>query len=159
MIRTLFAAFALLSVALPSFAQVPDVKIVTATATATPAVVAPGGKGVWRVMLTVNPAFHINAHVPGDKLLIPTTFAVGKTPGVSFGPPQFPAPKTLRTPSSKRRLRVYVGASTIMIPFKVASTAHPGPLTLTGTVHYQGCTASACFPPDSADIKAQVTVK
>ncbi|MDQ2800753.1 MAG: protein-disulfide reductase DsbD N-terminal domain-containing protein [Armatimonadota bacterium] len=160
MTRFFCAALLLLCVcATPTLAQMPPTSIVTTTASATPAALAPGGRGTLRITLSINPRFHVNAHDPRNKMLIPTTLSLGKTSGVVFGPPQFPVAKTVRGADGKNPLLVYVGTATITVPFKVAKTAAAGARTLTGTVNYQGCTAVACFPPDSAAIKAQVTVK
>lgn len=159
MTRFFCAALLLYGCAMPTLAQMPPTPIVTTTASATPAALAPGGRGTLRITLSVNPRFHINAHDPRNKMLIPTTLSLGKTLGVVFGPPQFPVPKAIQTPDSKHPLLVYVGTATIIVPFKVARTARAGALGLTGTVNYQGCTAASCFPPDSTDFKAQVTVK
>ena len=120
---------------------------------------ARGGRGVLAVTVVVAPQFHINAHTPNDPDLIPTTWSAGRTPGVTFGAAKFPAAKTIKVSYEKQPMTVYQGRTTILVPFSVAKTARPGRLAVNGTVGYQGCNATSCYPPATASVQAIVTVR
>ncbi len=148
-----------LTLLVPAHAQFGGPKVATVTATAKPATVAPGGKGVLRVTVAVGPQYHINAHAPNDPAYIATVFAGQKTPGITFGPAVYPTPKAMKLSYAPKPLLVYTGKAVISVPFTVAKTAHPGRAALTGAVSFQGCDAKSCYPPASAQVRAAVTIK
>lgn len=150
------AAFSLL---LPAHAQFGAPKVATATAKASPVSVSPGGKGVLLVTVSVGPKYHINAHQPNDPAYIATLFTTQKTPGVTYGPAKFPAPKAMKLSYAPKPLLVYTGKTVIAIPFTVARTAKRGTAHLSGAVSFQGCDAKSCYPPASAPVQASVTIK
>ena len=143
----------------PAQAQFGAPKVATVTARATPASVAPGGKGVLLVTITVGAKYHINAHKPNEPMYIPTLFVSQKTPGIIYGAAQFPAPKAMKLTYAPKPLLVYTGRTLISVPFTVAKTAKPGKMTLAGAVSFQGCDAKSCYPPASAPLQAAVAIK
>lgn len=144
---------------LPAHAQFGAPKVATVTATAKPASVAPGGRGVLVVTVAVGSNFHINAHAPNDPAYIATVFSGQKTPGITFGPPSYPTPKAMKLSYAPKPLLVYVGKAVIAIPFTVAKTAKPGKAALAGALSFQGCDAKSCYPPASAQVRAAVTIR
>ena len=163
MLRIIHSASALLLLGMmvvPTLAQGPgNVTVATVTASASPAGVTRGGKGVLAITVAVAPQFHINAHKPNDPDLIPTTFTANKIAGVTFGAAKFPTAKTIKVSYEKQPMMVYQGRTTILVPFSVAKTAKPGHLAVSGTLGYQGCNAQSCYPPASAPVSAAVTIK
>ena len=143
----------------PAHAQFGGPKVATATAISIPASVAPGGTGILLVILNVGAKYHINAHQPNDPAYIATLFAPHKTPGITFGPAHFPAPKAMKLSYAPKPLLVYVGKTVISVPFTVAKTAKRGTTALKGAVSFQGCDARSCYPPASAQVSASVTIK
>ena len=143
----------------PAQAQFGAPKVATATALAIPASVAPGGEGILLITLAVGSQYHVNAHKPNDPDYIATLFAPQKTPGITYGTPKFPAPKSMKLSYAPKPLLVYTGKTVISVPFTVAKTAKPGKTTLTGAVSFQGCDAKSCYPPASAAIRTAVTIK
>lgn len=150
------AGMALLS---PAHAQFGGPKVATVTATAKPASVVPGGRGVLLVTVAVGPQYHINAHAPNDPAYIATVFAGQKTPNVTFGTPVYPAPRAMKLSYAPKPLLVYTGRAVIAVPFTVAKTAKPGRTALAGALSFQGCDAKSCYPPASAQVRAAVTIK
>ena len=158
--KTLVALTALSSIALlPAHAQFGAPKVATVTATAKPATVMPGGRGVLLVTVAVGPQYHINAHAPNDPAYIATVFAGQKTPGITFGQAVYPTPKAMKLSYAPKPLLIYVGKAVIAVPFTVAKTAKPGRTALSGALSFQGCDAKSCYPPASAQVRAAVTVK
>jgi len=134
-------------------------KVATVTATAKPSAVAPGGRGILLVTVAVGPKYHINAHAPNDPAYIATVFAGQKTPGITFGPATYPAPKAMKLSYAPKPLLVYTGRAVISVPFTVAKTARPGKAALAGALSFQGCDAKSCYPPASAQVRAAVTIR
>ncbi len=158
-LKFLVTGAALLLGATPLVAQMPGAKIATVAAKVTPAAIAPGGKGVLHISVMVAPQFHINAHKPNDSSLIPTAFSGQGTGGIKYGAPQYPSPKSIKVSYETKPMLVYMGKATIAVPFTVPKTAKSGHITLGGSLNYQGCNASSCFPPASLPVKATVTIK
>ena len=140
-------------------AQFGGPKVATVTATAKPVAVAPGGRGVLVVTVTVGPQYHINAHVPNDPAYIATVFAGQKAPGITYGTPVYPSPHPMKLSYAAKPLLVYTGRAVIAVPFTVAKTAKPGKATLSGALSFQGCDAKSCYPPASAQVHTAVTIK
>lgn len=133
--------------------------LVRIAAASTPAVLAPGGKGVLVLTVTIKPGFHINTAAPGDPSVIPATLETKAANGITPGKPQFPAGRLLVTAAAPKPIRVYENKAVIRLPFTVAANAKPGKRTLAGVLHYQACDERVCFPPDSAPFSARVTVR
>lgn len=162
MFRSVCGAAALLCLGLgaPTLAQGPgNAKVATVTASAKPAIVARGGKGVLAITVAVSPQFHINAHTPNDPDLIPTKFTAAKTPGVTFGAAKFPAARAIKVSYETKLMMVYEGRTIILVPFTVAKSAKPGRLAVRGSLGYQGCNTTSCYPPATASVQAVVIVK
>jgi len=128
------------------------------TAVANPSVLKAGGHGAVLVTVTIAPGFHINSVKPADPNLIPTKLAMSKLPGFSFGQVSYPPNKTVKESYSPKPMLVYTGKTVIRVPV-TATSAKPGHYTLTGSLSFQGCNHSACFPPMTSQIRAAVTVK
>jgi len=136
-----------------------DEPLVKSTATVTPVTVARGGKGTLTLTLKIKDGYHINGVEPGNEFAIATVFT-GKAPaGVTYGKPVFPKAKPINMPGFETPINVYEGTAVVTIPFTVAKTAKPGKATVGGSLRYQGCDDSSCFPPDSISVAAPVTVK
>ena len=151
------AAAALMLPAVRSDAQ--GMTVATVRAVVKPTTVARGSSGTLLVTVVVSPGFHINAARPNDPALIPTVFTGHAPKGILYGAARYPAPKSMRVSYENKPMLVYTGTTVISIPFTVAKTAKPGAGQLLGTVNYQGCNATSCYPPTSTSIQALVTVR
>jgi len=148
---------ALFSTPVVTLAQ--GITVATTRAVVRPATVARGSGGTLLVTLTVSPGFHVNAVKPNDPALIPTVFTGHAPKGILFGPAHYPASKSMRVSYENKPMLVYTGTTAISVPFTVTKTAKSGPVQLLGTVNYQGCNATSCYPPTSASVHASVTVR
>ncbi len=156
--NTAFGAMALASLTLSAQAQSPGkMNVAAVSASVTPTHVGRGGKGVLVVTLSVAPQFHVNAHKTSDPDLIATDFAPSAPAGVKFGAARYPAPHMLSLDGKPSP--VYVGRTTISIPFTVAKTAKAGAAKLGGQLTYQGCNAASCFPPKTVAVTAAVAIQ
>ncbi len=156
--NTLLGAVTLAGLTVTAQAQSPGhTTVATVSASAAPRQVARGGRGVLTVTLTIAPGFHVNAHKTNDPDLIATDFAPSAPAGVKFGTVRYPAPHLLTLDGKPSP--VYVGRTTLSIPFTVTKTARAGMAALGGQLTYQGCNAASCFPPKTVPVKAAVTLR
>lgn len=156
--RTAAATLAATTLVAPGLRAQGREPIVTLKAAA-PTAVARSGKGVLTLTFTVRDGYHINAFQPGNPDLIAATLNLKAPAGVTLGKPQLPPSESLTMPGMKAPSRVYAGKKTILVPFTVAKAAKPGAQTIGATLGFQGCSDTACLPPDSTDARATVVVK
>jgi hypothetical protein len=154
--RSFLITAALLLSSVSAWAQMPTP--VTVSAVAKPAVVKPGGHGTLLITVKVADGYHINSAKPSDKMLIPTTFKGSTAAGIKFGAPQFGTARSLEIPAAKP-ISVYMGKTTIKVPFTVAKTAKAGAAKVGGKIGYQACNDTACFPPAHTPVSTSITVK
>jgi len=118
--------------------------------------VHPGGEGMLAVVGDILEGWHINAHIPSQEFLIPTTLAMVAQDGLVFREPVFAAGVMVNFEFAEAPLRVYEGRLVTGVPFRVDPGASPGPIMLSGTLTYQACSEQICLPP--ADVPFEVTV-
>lgn len=109
---------------------------------------------------TVARGWHVNAHRPTEKFLIPTVLTLTLPAGVSAAPVQYPAPKTQRFAfAGDLELLVYEGAvpltTTLTIPADFAADA----LVVEAVLRYQACDNTTCLPPASAVAELRLPVR
>jgi len=149
----------LASLPLAASAQAPgNISYAKATAVARPGGVKPGGRTTVVVTIDVTPGFHINSVKPADPNLIPTHFTMSASPGFSFGKTLYPPNKTVKESYSPKPMLVYMGKVTIRVPVTVARTVRPGHYKLSDQLSYQGCNATACYPPHVEALPVTITV-
>lgn len=131
----------------------------TVSTTATPVSIAPGMGGKLVIHISVAAGFHLNAAKPDDPSLIATSFAPKAVKGVHYGAPVYPKVSRIKIEASPKPIPAYVGNVSVIVPFTVDKSAHPGKLSVGGTLTYQGCNAASCYPPKQDPITAAVSVK
>jgi len=103
------------------------------------------------VEMTVAPGWHVNAHVPRDKFLIPTTLDVKPPDGVHAGAVAYPEPV-------ERKLAFLGGGTALLYEGTVRFTASldgTGAGPLRASLRYQACNDSQCLPPRTLDLTAE----
>ncbi len=118
--------------------------------------VHPGGDGMLAVVGDILEGWHINAHVPSQEFLIPTTLVMVEHAGVEFLDPLYAAGEMVNFEFAEAPLLVYEGRLVTGVPFRVEPGTESGPVTLSGTLTYQSCSNQICLPP--ADVPFQVEV-
>ena len=110
--------------------------------------VEPGsdGSASIRAVVEIAEGYHINAHVPAEKFLIPTILSLDAE-GISFGEPTYPEPESQEFPFSPGKpMLVYDGT------IEILARAEPAP---SGAVHaklrYQACNHERCLPPTTVE--------
>jgi thiol:disulfide interchange protein DsbD len=119
--------------------------------------VAPGGTAHARLTFKVDEGWHVNAHVPHDDFLVPTTLTLQAAGGVSAGTVVYPKPVEAKLQFSESPLAVYEGTFVVEVPLRAARDAAQGEHELQGVLRFQSCNDQICLPP--AQIAFHVDVK
>jgi hypothetical protein len=119
-----------------------------------------GKPQVVELRFRVDQGFHINSHAPKDELLIPTVLKLDSSKGVKVAQEDYQQgqPFRLSVGSSGavgETLDVYQGEFRV----SVRVVAPKGASTMMGSLHYQACDNTACFPPKTLPVMVAVTGK
>jgi hypothetical protein len=103
--------------------------------------------------------YHINSHTPKSPLLIPTVLKLSGSEQVTVADLKYPAGQDVSFPfSPDEKLSVYSGDFTVDAVIKTAANVPAGTYPVSGTLRFQACDHSACYPPKSIPVQFQVTV-
>ena len=113
-----------------------------------------GEPQVVELRFRVDEGFHINSHAPKDELLIPTVLRLDSGGAVKVVGAEYAKGSAFRLGgASGEVLDVYQGEFRVSLRV----VAPKGASTLTGTLHYQACDNSSCFPPRTLPVMVAVT--
>ena len=155
---TLIAAALLFSS--PARSQTPSGKDVLAPeAYASHDPVARGMSFQVAVVLKIRPGFHVNAREVTEDYLIPTDLHAEVPAGFKLGAVAYPK-GTLQsfTFSKNKKLNVYSGNVTILLPLAALATAPLGPQHIPMKLRYQACSTEICLPPVTKEVDATFNV-
>ncbi len=156
--------FLLAALAWPT-AVVAQPPVVRVSATATPTVVAPGGRAVVTLTIEIDEGWHIypNAEKP-DAILnldsVPTEVAFQKGSPVRVGTITWPKAtvKSVTLGKVTGRLPFLEGKVVVQIPITLSADVKPGLLSLKLTTSYQPCDDMICLRPADDDSVVDLTV-
>lgn len=115
------------------------------------------GDTVWlAVQIELEPEWHVNSAHPLQEYLIPTKLALRLPNTATSGAVIYPEGRTI--PLLGERMSVYASGATILVPLYVGSSAPPGEIEVTGTLHYQGCNDRSCVAPADLPLQWKLTV-
>jgi Disulphide bond corrector protein DsbC len=155
---TIIAATLILSS--PAGSQTPSGKdVVAPEAYASHDPVARGMSFQVAVVLKIRNGFHVNAREVTEDYLIPTDLRAEVPAGFKLGTVAYPK-GTLQTFafSKNKKLNVYSGNVTILLPLGVLATAPLGPQHIPMKLRYQACSTEICLPPATKDVDATLNV-
>jgi thiol:disulfide interchange protein DsbD len=143
----------------PSRARAQEPNVLQARAAASPDAVAPAGEARFAVAVVLSPGWHVNAHVPSEPYLIPTTLAVTAPGAVEVGEVRYPLgeERTFAFNPSKP-LSTYEGTFELAVPLRVAAGAVPGDAVIRATLRYQACNDTRCLSPRTVEVVARLRV-
>ena len=101
----------------------------------------------FKMAVTIEKDWHINANKPMEDFLIPTELTFEPVEGVEFGDATYPEPKKVEFAFSEAPVLVYEGTFLIEVKITVLKNAVPGNRILKGILSYQGCNDQTCLPP------------
>jgi thiol:disulfide interchange protein DsbD len=91
---------------------------------------------------TIESGWHVNAHQPRDKFLIPTTLEVAPPAGVTVGAIEYPKPVERKLAFSDDPLLLYEGTIELRAPL-----TGEGGGRFEANLRYQACDDTRCLPP------------
>jgi hypothetical protein len=111
------------------------------------------------VVLKIRPGFHVNAREVTEDYLIPTDLRAELPAGFKLGAVAYPK-GTLQTFtfSKNKKLNVYSGNVTILLPLTALPTAPLGPQHIPMKLRYQACSTEICLPPVTKDVDATLNL-
>ena len=144
----------------PAGSQTPSGKdVVAPEAYASHDPVARGMSFQVAVVLKIRDGFHVNAREVSEDYLIPTDLRAEIPAGFKLGPVAYPK-GTLQTFtfSKNKKLNVYSGNVTILLPLTVLASAPLGPQHIPMKLRYQACSTEICLPPVTKEVGATLNV-
>lgn len=126
-------------------------------ATAAPVTVAPGGRAVITVRLSIAPGWHVNANPPAHEYNIPTVVSLAPAPGLRPGVARYPAGEQEKFEFDETPLLVYTNAAVVTLPISARADAKSA--TLSGVVEFQSCNNQICLQPAKVPFTVQVNVE
>ena len=111
------------------------------------------------VVLKIRNGFHVNAREVTEDYLIPTDLRAEVPAGFKLGTITYPK-GTLQTFtfSKNKKLNVYSGSVTILLPLTVLPTAPLGAQHIPMKLRYQACSTEICLPPVTKEVDATLNV-
>jgi thioredoxin:protein disulfide reductase len=111
-----------------------------------------------RLYVTIEKGYHINSNRPRDKFLIPTQVMIKNTPDFTFMPAKFPPALDRKLEFSEEKLLVFEGEVQFEVHALGNIRASLGRKTLSGSLKYQACDESTCYPPRTVPFEIEVEV-
>jgi hypothetical protein len=111
------------------------------------------------VVLKIRNGFHVNAREVTEDYLIPTDLRAEVPAGLKLGTVAYPK-GTLQTFtfSKNKKLNVYSGNVTILLPLTALPTAPLGTQHIPMKLRYQACSTEICLPPVTKEVDATLNV-
>ena len=103
--------------------------------------------------------YHINSNQPKAEFLIPTVLKVEATTDIIIGKTTYPDGQDMSFPfAPDEKLNVYTGDFKIDVLVRPLRSVQPGKYVVRGTLKYQACDNSACYPPKQLPISFDVKI-
>jgi len=143
-----------------AFAQEPGTKVPSVELASVGKVqVKAGGSATVQLDFRVGSEFHINSNKPKSELLIPTVLKLTPTTPVAVASVKYPDGQDMSFPfAPNEKLSVYSGDFTITAVVKAPVSATSGDFPVSGSLRFQACDRSACYPPRSTPVSFIVSV-
>ncbi len=110
------------------------------------------GAGRFELQIAVTPKPGMHVYAPGNKDYNAVAVTLQPAEGVTFGKPAYPKAETYFFAPLKETVLVYSTPFTLGIPVRLSG----GTATIRGTLDYQACDDTLCYPPQSAPFTATV---
>lgn len=115
-----------------------------------PTVAARGSAAAVTIEAVIAEGWHINAHQPNQKFLVPTTLTLTVPDGVTAGPVTYPTPASETFAfAGDVELLVYEGTLALGAAIQIPPDFHGDALPIDAVFRYQACDDTTCLPPAS----------
>src|SRR5271163_741935 len=103
--------------------------------------------------------YHINSNQPKSEFLIPTVLKVEATTDIVIGKTTYPDGKDMSFAfAPDEKLNVYTGDFSVDVLVRPLASVQPGKYIVRGTLKYQACDNSACYPPKQLPVSFDVKI-
>jgi len=102
---------------------------------------------------------HVQSDKPRDPLLIPTVLTLDVPAGITVDSIDYPPASDLPQPGRKEPLAVFGSEFAITAKVSLAANLAAGDVKVPGTLRYQACNDTVCFPPTRATTTWTLDVK
>lgn len=103
--------------------------------------------------------YHINSNKPKSEFLIPTVLKVEATTDIVIGKTTYPDGQDMSFAfAPDEKLNVYTGDFQVDVLVRPLKTVEKGKYIMRGTLKYQACDNSACYPPKQLPISFDVKI-
>ncbi len=156
-----FAALLLLAAAFASAQDSPGHKVPSVTMV--PVGITPvyrGQSNSVELQFRVGSGFHINSNTPKSDFLIPTALKLTAPTDIVIGKITYPAGDDRSFPfDPTEKLSVYSGDFAVTIAVRPLNSMALGKYAFHGTLRYQACDNTACYPPKTTPVDFDVKVE
>jgi DsbC/DsbD-like thiol-disulfide interchange protein len=123
---------------------------------ASPAIVAPGGKVTLQIDVTPKAKMHVYA--PGQDGYIPIQLTITPDPAVTVAKAKYPAGEKYVMPALNETQLVYAKPFRITDELTLVRNVS-GTITVKGSVRYQACDDTICYLPKTVPVEWTITVR
>jgi hypothetical protein len=102
---------------------------------------------------------HVQSDKPRDPLLIPTALTIEAPAGITVTAIEYPKPTDLAQPGRTEPLAVFGSEFAIRAKVSLGEGVPAGDLKVPGTLRYQACNDTVCFPPTRATTEWLLSVQ
>jgi hypothetical protein len=121
--------------------------------------VAQGKSATASLMFRVANGYHINSNQPKSEFLIPTVLKVDATTDIVIGKTTYPQGKDMSFAfAPDEKLNVYTGDFSLDVLVRPLHSVTVGKYVVRGTLKYQACDNSACYPPKQLPVSFDVKI-
>jgi hypothetical protein len=111
------------------------------------------------ISFNVAGGYHINSNHPNSEYLIPTALKVEATTDIVVGKILYPAGQDQSFAfAPDEKLNVYTGDFKVDVVVHPLHTVAPGKYVMRGSLKYQACDNSACYPPKNLPVTFDVKI-
>lgn len=103
--------------------------------------------------------YHINSNHPKSEYLIPTALKIDAITDIVIGKTVYPDGQDLSFAfAPDEKLNVYTGDFKVLVEVHPLSSVQPGKYIVRGSLKYQACDNSACYPPKNLPVSFDVRI-
>ena len=111
------------------------------------------------LLFRVASGYHINSNKPKSEFLIPTVLKVEATTDIVIGKTTYPDGQDMSFAfAPDEKLNVYTGDFNVDVLVRPLHSVTAGKYVVRGTLKYQACDNSACYPPRQLPISFDVKI-
>jgi hypothetical protein len=121
--------------------------------------VAQGKPATVPLEFRVATGYHINSNQPKAEFLIPTVLKVEATTDIVIGKTSYPVGQDMSFAfAPDEKLNVYTGDFKVDVLVRPLHSVQVGKYVIRGTLKYQACDNSACYPPKQLPVSFDVKI-